>query len=127
VSDPLHVIAKGLEVIINSPKALLRIKELADEFDVGVIVVGMPYNLKGEEGAKATEVKHFMDELITITGRTVVSVDERFSSKIAQETFHIMGVKKKQRQTKGNVDLTAAAIILQSYLDAQSGTANSPN
>lgn len=117
VSDPLNIIARGLEVVQNTPRSIERIRALAEEYDVGVIVVGMPYNLKGEMGKKAQEVELFMAALRTAVGRDVVSVDERFTSQIAQQTLIDMGVRKKARQVKGVVDLTAAALILQQYLD----------
>ena len=117
LSDPLNIIAKGIEVLPNTSGSVGRIKELAEEHDVGVIVVGMPFNLKGEMGKKAQEVELFMSVLRDATGRAVVPVDERFTSRIAQQTLISMGVKKKQRQAKGIVDLTAAALILQQYLD----------
>jgi len=46
-----------------------------------------------------------------------VTVDERFTSRMAQQTLIAMGVKKKGRQVKGVIDLTAAALILQHHLD----------
>ena len=122
VSDPLNIIARGLEVIKNSPASIGRIRQLAEEFDVGVVVVGMPYNLKGEVGKKAQEVEHFIAVLKRSVGREVVSIDERYTSQMAQQTLIDMGVKKKARRAKGIVDLTAAALILQHYLDGE-GTA----
>lgn len=117
VSDPLNIIARGLEVIPNSPASVGRIRELADEFDVRVVVVGMPYNLKGEQGRKAQEVELFVAALRSAVEREVTTVDERFTSRMAQQTLIDMGVRKKARQVKGVVDLTAAALILQHYLD----------
>ena len=117
VSDPLNIIARGLEVVPNSPRAVERIRALAEEYDVGVIVVGMPFNLKGEMGQKAHEVELFVSVLRASAGRDVVTVDERFTSRIAQQTLITMGVKKKARQVKGVIDLTAAALILQHHLD----------
>ena len=117
VSDPLNIIARGLEVIPNSPRAPSRIRELADEYDVGLVVVGMPYNLKGEAGRKAQEVELFVSVLKSSVGRDVVTVDERFTSRIAQQTLITMGVKKKARRAKGLIDLSAAALILQHHLD----------
>ena len=57
VSDPLNIIAKGIEVVPNTPRCVERIREIAEEYEVGVIVVGMPFNLKGEAGKKAEEVE----------------------------------------------------------------------
>jgi putative Holliday junction resolvase len=119
VSDPLRIIAQSLSVIINSPKVFDEIKKLVTEYDPEKIIVGMPLNLKGEKGVKAEEVEQFIAELEREIKIEIVRFDERFTSKIAQQTMRDMHMKKKARQTKGNVDYIAAAIILQGFLDAQ--------
>jgi putative Holliday junction resolvase len=117
VSDPLNVVARGLEVVRNTPGAVERIRQLAQEYDVRVVVVGMPYTLKGETGAKAEEVTRFIERLRTVLACEIATMDERFSSKTAQRSLIEMGVGKKARREKGIVDRTAAAFILQEYLD----------
>lgn len=117
ISDPLRLIATGLEVIPNSPDAVDTIKRLVRTHDVCTIVVGMPYTLKGEKGMKAAEVEGFMEKLGREIGVTLVSWDERFTSKTAHATLLELGVKKKNRRRKETIDLMAASIILQGYLD----------
>jgi putative Holliday junction resolvase len=117
VSDPLNVVARGLEVVKNTPDAPERIRQLAEEYDVRVVVVGMPYTLKGETGAKAEEVGRFIERLRAVLSCEIATMDERFSSKTAQRSLIDMGVGKKARRAKGIVDRTAAAFILQEYLD----------
>ena len=46
------------------------------------------------------------------------TVDERYTSKMAKDAMLVMGMKKKDRQIKGNVDIIAATIILQEYLQS---------
>ena len=118
VSDPLGIIASGLAVVVNAPQALTEIKRLAEQYDVAKIVVGMPYNLKGEKGTKAREVEAFMVDLQAATGLDIISWDERFTSQTAHETLLFMGAKKKQRQSKSRIDVMASALILQGYLDS---------
>ncbi|HTK83245.1 MAG TPA: Holliday junction resolvase RuvX [Bacteroidota bacterium] len=118
VSDPTGTIASGVAVIANSSVMFTELKRLAEQYDVKTIVVGMPFNLKGERGAKALEVEEFMRGLRDATGCDIVEWDERFTSQSAQETMRAMGMKKKQRQEKSRVDLMASALILQGYLDA---------
>jgi putative Holliday junction resolvase len=118
VSDPLRVIAKGLKVVMNSPRAVGEIGAIAEEYDVQRIVVGMPFNLKGEIGSMAKEVETFMGKLKAATGREVVPWDERFTSHTAHETMRSMGVKKLRRRSKTDIDMMASALILQGYLDA---------
>ena len=118
VSDPLRIIAKGISVIFNSAKSIGQIKKIVEEYDIEAIIIGMPLNLKGEKGIKAEEVEIFIAELETTLNINVVRIDERFTSKIAQQTLLDMNVKKKFRQTKGNLDSMSAALILQTYLDS---------
>jgi putative holliday junction resolvase len=117
VSDPLRIIAKGISVIEQSPSMMEQLRALVASYDIGEIVVGMPLTLKGEKRQTAEEVEKFMSRLHEAFNIPVVSIDERFTSQLAQETIRLMGVKKKQRQVKKTVDMTAAAIILQQYLD----------
>ncbi len=117
VSDPLRIIAKGVSVIEQSPSVMEEIRMLVTSYDVGEIVVGMPFTLKGEKRQTADDVEKFMNRLHDALNIPVVSIDERFTSQLAQETIRMMGVKKKQRQVKKTVDMTAAALILQQYLD----------
>ena len=118
VSDPLHVIARGVRVIRNSPQVLDEIHDAANEFDVEKIIVGYPLNLKGGRGQKAMEVDEFIERLKQQLPYEIVRVDERFTTAIARQTMLDMGMKKKQREKKGVVDAMAAALILQNYLDS---------
>lgn len=119
ISDPLGIIARPLEVLENRPGFIERLKKIVRENEVRAIVVGMPYNLKGETGEKAREVEQFIEKIRTAIDVPVETCDERFTSSIAQETMLEMGLKKKARREKGRIDQMAAAIILQSYLDSQ--------
>jgi len=120
VSDPLQIIAVSLETIENTRSLLPRIKELVVREDVGLVVVGMPFNLKGEKGVKGQEVDRFVLLLKSHLTVEVVTWDERFTSTLAHSTMRQMGTKKKERRTdKGRIDAMAAAIMLQSYLDSR--------
>jgi putative Holliday junction resolvase len=117
ISDPLRIIARGLCVLQNSPAILDELRSLVHQHDVGEIVVGMPLTLKGVKGAKALEVEEFTTMIREGLGLPVHTLDERFTSRIAQETIRSMGVKKSQRQVKESVDAAAAALVLQQFLD----------
>lgn len=118
VTDVLRIIATPLETVatkelINFLKAYLQ-KETVDEF-----VVGMPKTLKNEDSAIAPLVRKFIEELKkTFPDKPVHLADERFTSSIAMRAMIDGGMKKKDRQEKGNVDKISATIILQSFLDA---------
>lgn len=119
ISDPLRIIAKGIAVISNTPAAISELEKLVREYKPEKIIIGMPLNLKGEKGLKAEEVEIFIKLIENEIQIEVVRFDERFTSKIAQQTQRDMNVKKKARQVKGTIDSMAAALILQGYLDAQ--------
>jgi putative Holliday junction resolvase len=118
VTDALRIIATPLETVptqelINFLKTYLQ-KETVDEF-----VVGMPKTLKNEDSAIAPLVRKFVEELKkTFPDKPVHLADERFTSSIAMRAMIDGGMKKKDRQEKGNVDKISATIILQSFLDA---------
>lgn len=118
VTDPLRIIATPLETVLTADlltflKTYLA-KEPVDEF-----VVGMPKTLKNQDSEIAPQVRKFVEQLkITFPEKLVNLVDERFTSSMAQRALIDGGMKKKDRQVKGNVDKVSAAIILQSYMNA---------
>jgi len=90
-------------------------KEIVDEF-----VVGMPKTMKNEDSEIAPLVRIFIEILKkNFPDKPVHLADERFTSKIAQRALIDGGMKKKDRQVKGNVDKVSATIILQDFMDAQ--------
>jgi putative Holliday junction resolvase len=119
VTDPLRIIATALETVptdelLNFLKAYLQ-KETVDEF-----VIGMPKTLKNEDSETAPLVRKFIEVLKTnFPGKPIREVDERFTSSMAKQTMIDGGMKKKDRQEKGNVDKISATIILQSFLESQ--------
>lgn len=117
LSDPLNIIARPIATIPNDAEVLAKLKQYVNQYDVRLIVVGMPYTLKGVEGEKAKEVGSFVDKLRHAVTVDVVTIDERFTTTIAHQTVRMMGSTKKQRRQKGKIDEIASALILQSYLD----------
>lgn len=120
VTDSLRIIATPLETVpsmelLNYLKAYLQ-KETVDEF-----VVGMPKTLKNEDSEIAPLVRKFVEELKkTFPDKSVHLADERFTSSMAMRAMIDGGMKKKDRQIKGNVDKISATIILQSFLESTS-------
>jgi putative holliday junction resolvase len=119
VTDPLCIIAQPIGVIENSSSRMEMIRKLISDYDIHSIVVGLPLNLKGERGQKAIETDDFCGILERDLGIPIIRWDERFTSKISQQTLRTMEVKKKTREKKGTVDSMAAALILQGYLDSR--------
>ena len=119
LSDPLGIIAKPLKVIDRkkTPDYLSEIMEISKAKDVKRIVVGVPFTLKGEHSKQTEIVKNFIEELFTLGKIQIISIDERLSSVAAERSLQLQGVKTGY--AKDRVDETAAAIILQEYLDSQ--------
>jgi putative Holliday junction resolvase len=121
VSDELKMIAQPLEFILAEPFAdfLTRLKELIREKEVELIVVGMPRNMDGSYGPAAIKVQDFVAVLKTAVPIPIQTLDERLTSVQANRFLIDGGVRREKRKEK--VDKTAAAILLQSYLDSRGG------
>ncbi len=83
-----------------------------------LIVVGMPLSMSGRTGPQAESVAGFIQILGTLTGLSIVTVDERLTTVEATRRMREGGAKRG-KATRGDVDAAAAAIILQSYLDSR--------
>jgi putative Holliday junction resolvase len=118
LSDELKMIATPLEFIPAEPFAdfLLRLKELIREKEVELILVGMPRNMDGSYGPAALKVQEFVVVLKAKIAVPIQTWDERLTSAQAQRFLIQGGVRREKRKEK--VDKTAAAILLQSYLDS---------
>ncbi len=117
ISDELAVVATPLRTIKASGRTGL-IKEIAkiiDEYDVGEIVVGLPLNLDGTEGVRAGEVRRFAVALEKATGLKAAFWDERFSTVAVTRVLIDADISRAKR--KDMVDKSAAAYILQGFLD----------
>lgn len=120
ISDPLHILAQSLTTLQNDATTFKALAEIVKQEGVELIVVGMPFNLKGAKGSKAQEVEEFIARLEQVIGVTVVRWDERFTSSLAHDSMIRMGTRRKQRrEEKGKIDAMAAAIMLQGFLDSQ--------
>ncbi|MBQ7797764.1 MAG: Holliday junction resolvase RuvX [Clostridia bacterium] len=88
----------------------LIIKEKVD-----TLVIGLPYNMKGEEQEIAGKVREFASNLAERSGCKLVLVDERMTSVVAED---ILRQKYRDwRERKKHLDEVAAMVILQDYLD----------
>jgi putative Holliday junction resolvase len=120
-SDPGRVIASPYDVITRGKDHSVdhaAIAAAVADAEADVVVVGLPRNMAGKETAAARLVRAEADELRALLPVPVVFWDERLSTVTAQRSLIEGGVRRKQR--KGSVDKVAAAVILQSWLDAGS-------
>ncbi len=119
VTDPLQIIATALDTV-DTLTLLNFLKSYTQKETVEAFVIGMPKTLRNEDSETAPLVRKFITELkATFPGKPVHEADERFTSKIAQQTMLTGGMKKKDRQVKGNVDKISAVLILQSFMESR--------
>ena len=116
ISDLLCSIVGSATVVPsrNPEKAIADIVRLADENQVGEIVVGLPKNMDGTEGSRAQLCRAFADRLHEATGLPVVMWDERRTTVEAHNILSAHNYHGKKR--KNTVDAVAASLILEGYL-----------
>jgi putative Holliday junction resolvase len=117
VTDPLRIIATPLQTVLTH-QLLTFLKAYTAKEPVDEFVVGMPKTLKNEDSEIAPLVRNFITILKgTFPDKPVHEADERFTSSMARKAMIEGGMKKKDRQVKGNADKISATIILQSFLN----------
>lgn len=97
------------------------VARLAEENDVGAIVIGLPLTLAGEESDWTREIREFGRKLADRTGCPVTFQDERMTSVRAERAVRSLGLSREKREEKERVDAAAAVLILQSHLNARDG------
>lgn len=108
----------------NRKVLLQRLRELVAEEHIEHFLVGLPRTLDGKEGAAARRARQFADELARVTGCSVELIDERLSTVEAQTRLREQGLDSRQSRTR--IDSAAAAVLLQSWLDARRAEAREP-
>ena len=118
VSDEMKLIATPLEFIPAHPFAafLVRLKELIHEKEVELLLIGMPRNMDGSYGPAALKVQEFVGVLKEAIALPIKTWDERLTS--AQANRFLIAANQRRSKRRDKVDQTAAAILLQSYLDS---------
>lgn len=125
LADPLRLFARPVGTFAPG-EALRELARMAAEDGVGVVVVGWPLTDDGDEGAAVDRVRPFLGRLKKAVSAEVVVQDERDSSRRALDDLVEAGVSKKRRRDKATLDAAAACVILQDWLDGQSGAGNGP-
>jgi putative Holliday junction resolvase len=119
VSDPSGTVATPLTVL--DARSLARyasaLRRLLDDYEVAEVVVGLPLTMSGESGPQADSVRATARRLLEPLGVPVVYHDERLSSAEARRAMSDAGADT--RAQRGSVDMVAAALVLQAYLDTQ--------
>ncbi|NDV47374.1 Holliday junction resolvase RuvX [Paludibacter sp. 221] len=118
VTDPLQIVANGLDTIPANVVLDYLQKYVARE-QVDKIVIGLPKQMNGQESDSMKYIRPFVERLKqAFPDMEIVYVDERFTSVLAHKAMLDGGLKKKDRQNKALVDKISATIILQSYLES---------
>lgn len=119
VTDPLQISAHGLDTVTSS-EVFAYLKDYCEREDVVCFVVGWPLNLDGKPSESMRLVEPFVKALGRKYPNTKIElVDERFTSKMAEQAMLMGGLKKKARQNKALIDKVSATIILQYYMEAR--------
>ena len=119
VSDLMGLTAQGVKTIkrVGKKKDIEALKEIIKERQVNKIVSGLPKNMNGTLGPQGEKVIKFCELLEEETGIKIEYWDERLSTVAAERTLIQGNVRRENR--KGVIDMVAAVIILQGYLDRQ--------
>lgn len=120
ISDSLLITAQGVEIIRRKEEnkqrqTLARIEELIKANDVEEIVLGLPKNMNDTEGERVEATMEFREKLERRTGLPVIMWDERLTTVAADKAMMEAGIRRENR--KNYVDMIAATLILQGYLD----------
>jgi putative Holliday junction resolvase len=119
VTDPLRIIATALETVES--RALLHyLKAYCDKEAVDGFVLGLPTGLDGSDTDITPNVRLLEQELKRRFPQCFVELaDERFTSRMAQQTLMASGKGRMARREKGQLDRISATIILQGWLERQ--------
>ncbi|MFI5451417.1 Holliday junction resolvase RuvX [Pedobacter sp. UC225_61] len=117
VTDPLQIIATGLDTI--HPKYVIDfLKKYMLTEQIEAFVLGEPKQMDGSPSESAQHVKGF-STILKKNFPTIPQhwIDERYTSKLAERTIMQSGFKKSDRRDKERVDTIAATIILQYFME----------
>jgi putative Holliday junction resolvase len=119
VSDPLGFTAQGIETIQNLSKkqAIAALIKICKEYEISEVVIGLPVNMNGSLGPKATEVMNLIPVMEKELNLQVKTWDERLTSRAAGRLMIEQGLSRKRQ--KENSDRLAATLILQMFLESR--------
>ena len=119
MTDPLCLISNGLETITSKGSektAFKRLDEIIEQYNVGVIVVGMPINMNGTMGERVEKTKLFIHKLKCRYNKIKIdTMDERLTTVQANRTMYELNIDRDKK--KNLVDTISAAYILEMYMN----------
>ncbi|MGZ4964980.1 MAG: Holliday junction resolvase RuvX [Limisphaerales bacterium] len=118
ISDETGTIAQPLTFLPAEPIAgfLEGLKKVVAEKNVDSILIGIPRNMDGSYGPAAEKARKFVEQIKAVVSIPIRTWDERLTTVAANRALIEGGMRRDQRKVK--VDQTAAAIMLQSFLDS---------
>ncbi len=125
VSDPDAKVATALTVVDRKQVPLARrLDAIIEEYEVLALVVGLPRREDGSLGPAAESARDEAAQLESELGIRVHLYDERYSTRIAAEAARAAGVSRRKLAKKGSIDMLAATVILQGFLDRRRSAGN---
>lgn len=119
ITDALGITAQGIETIHhkgNDKIVLKRLEELLNEYDIGTVVVGMPYNMNGSSSERVEVTNKFIHKLKCKFNKIKIeTIDERLTTVAAHKTMNYLDIDKKKK--KNIVDTISAVYILEMYIN----------
>ena len=119
ITDPLGFTAQGLETIThngNDKFVLRRLDEIMDQYEIGTIVVGMPFNMDGTKTIRAEVTEKFLHKLKCKYNKIKIeTIDERLTTVAAHKTMNFLDINKHKK--RGIVDTISAIYILETYMN----------
>ncbi|MBS1517167.1 MAG: Holliday junction resolvase RuvX [Bacteroidetes bacterium] len=130
VSDENKKYSFNREFVLNDKNLFTNILDIIRSEKISRIIIGLPVSLKNEKTVQTLMSEKFSeklnDHLISNNiAAEIIFYDERLTSRIAEESLMLTGIKKRKRKVKGLIDGISAQIILQDYLDSAKNTGSS--
>jgi putative Holliday junction resolvase len=117
ITDPSRKMAMPIAVI---PASIPDLQKILEKYKPAGIVIGLPINMDGTKGAQGELVEKFAEKLQRLFGLPILLQDERLTTKAAGNALRILGLNRKQRDSRD--DQVAACMILETVLDRMMGS-----
>lgn len=119
ITDGLNITVQGIETVRNegNDKILLKkIDELLEVYEIGTIVVGMPFNMDGSKSKRMELTEKFIHKLKCKYNKIKIDyIDERLTTVAAHKTMNFLSVNKHKK--RNIVDTISAVYILETYVE----------
>lgn len=117
ISDENRIFAFGHNTV-ETKNIQQELKKLIEKENISTVILGEPKRLNNEVSETTEMVYAFKERLSQwFPQLSIILLDERYTSKMAQNVINQSGLKKKKRQDKSLVDTISATILLQEYLE----------